>query len=141
MKTLFSKGILELEILLRKIWEIPGILHEWVFRRKALGWCKATSKILEKEVEEKTEKIRVLTSGHTIHLNQQETMMVEWAIEYKDFRKMIEEPKTKAIVRNTWRDLREKVKLHLKKDREPAKDDDETTLEMPVGPKSEEVEK
>lgn len=113
-------------------------LWEKIFRRKELQLYKTDIDLLEKERDILEETNRLLTSGHTIHLNQQETMMVEWAIEHGDFRKMIEEPKTKAIVRRTWRNLREKVKLHLKKDREPEKDDDDTTLEMPT---SKEVKK
>lgn len=105
-------------------------LWEKIFRRKELQKYRTSADLLEQERGILEETNRLLMSGYVIHLNQQETMMIQWAIEHGPFRKMIEEPKTKAIVRRTWRDLREKIKLHLKADHEPIKDDDETKVEV-----------
>ena len=85
---------------------------------------KTSAGLLEDDVDEKDRLIQLLTSGYVVHLNTQETMMILLAIEYKDFREMVKQPLTKAIVRRTWRDLREKIKLHLKEDH-VAKENDE----------------
>jgi len=103
-------------------------LIEAVFRRQELA-------DLKKEVETKNGLIKLLTSGYTIHLTQYETQMILWAIEFKPLRELIELPKTKAAVRIIWRDLREKIKQHLKevyKEDQKTEKDDETTLEAPT---------
>ena len=107
-------------------------LIEKIFRRKTLAKYKTTAGLLEDDVDEKERLIQLLTSGYVVHLNQQETLMILLAIEYKAFREMVKAPLTKAIVRRTWRDLREKIKLHLKEEHmkfkidAPPKKDDET---------------
>lgn len=91
-------------------------LIEKIFRRKALLKYKTSAGLLEDDVDEKDRLIELLTSGYVVHLNHQETLMILLAIEYKNFREKVEAPLTKAIVRRTWRSLREKIKLHIKED-------------------------
>ena len=91
-------------------------LLEKIFRRKALLKYKTSAGLLEDDVDEKDRLIQLLTSGYVVHLNHQEALMILLAIEYKNFREMVEQPLTKAIVRRTWRGLREKIKLYLKED-------------------------
>ncbi len=100
-----------------------GVIEK-IFQRKALLKYKTSAGLLEDDVDEKDRLIQLLTSGYVVHLNQQETMMILLATEYKDFREMVKQPLTKAIVRRTWRDLRDKIKLHLKEDHPPKEDDD-----------------
>lgn len=101
-------------------------LWEKIFRRKELAKYKTSAALLEKEVEEKENKIKLLTTGNSVALDQRERRMILSAIEYVPFRKSIELPQTQAHVRNIWRRTREKIQLSIKKeDREP-KENDET---------------
>lgn len=118
-------------------------LIEKIFRRKELAKYKSSAEILEKEVEEKAEEIGILTSGESIRLTQHEKRMVLLAIEEKPFRVQIELPITKAHIRVIYRELREKIKLHLKEDpvvdeireapeKEPEVKEDEETKEAKI---------
>lgn len=96
-------------------------LIEKIFKRKELEKYKNSASILEKEVEEKASIIAkqdlqliVLKSGQNINLTHNEKGMILNAIEHIPFREFIELPETKAILRITWRNLQEKIKLHLK---------------------------
>lgn len=124
MKTLFLKGILFLVILLKKLQRIFINFHEWIFKRKELLKYKTCAGLLEGEVETLGEIKRLLTSGESVNLTWNEKGMILNAIEYVPFKEGIELPETKAQTRITWRELREKIKLHMKEDM--VKEDDET---------------
>ena len=105
----------------KKIKRFPGYLWEKIFQRKELNRLAVSEHLLKKEVEEKAEHIekgedilKLLYSGDAIRLTHNEKGMILDAIEYVPFRETIELPETKAHVRITWRNLREKIKLHLK---------------------------
>jgi hypothetical protein len=83
-------------------------LIEKIFRRQELA-------DLKKEVKEKAAKIDLLLSGDLMYLDQHEKRMILAAIELPPFRARVELPATKAHVRIVWRDLREKLKMYIKK--------------------------
>lgn len=154
MKTIFLKVILSVVILLKKLQRIFINFHEWIFKRKELQQSKTMASLLEQEADlmastikiksEQIEKgeaiLNMLYSGDAVRLTHNEKGMILDAIEYVPFKEGIELPETKAQVRITWRELREKIKLHLKADpvvekmditpeAEPeAKEDDDTKL-------------
>ncbi len=101
---------------------------EKIFRRKELAKYKTSAALLEKEVDEKTEEIRLLTTGESVNLDQHERNMILSAIEYVPFREAVELPETKAMVRKIYRGLREKIQLCIKKEDgpQPVKENDET---------------
>lgn len=85
-------------------------LFEKIFRREELRLSRA-------EVSWLWKRVRLLTSGDSINLDQHEKRMILSAIEYTPFRKDIEAPVTRAYIRIVWRGLREKIKLSIKKER------------------------
>jgi hypothetical protein len=93
---------------------------EKIFRRKELA-------DLKDDVQEKAAQIKRLITGETMHLGQHERRMILRAIEAPTFKAIIEEPGTKAFVRIIYRQLREKLKMSIKKE------DHNTTLEVPTG--------
>jgi len=101
-----------------------GVIEK-IFRRKELVKYKTSAALLEKEVEEKEDLIKRLTTGNSVALDQPERRMILSAIEYVPFREAVELPETKAHIRNVWRRTREKIQLSIKKeDREPIEDDE-----------------
>jgi len=107
----------------KKIKRFIGDLIEKIFKRKELLKFKTQADLLEKEVEEKVniikgqaEIISKITTGKYVHLTQYEKRMILTAIENPAFKDWLETPATKAQDRITWRDLREKMKLHLKEE-------------------------
>ena len=117
--------------MIKKTKRFLGDLWEKIFKRKELQKFKTQADLLEKEVEEKesiiegqASQLRLLKSGDAVSLTHHEVGMIINAIEHKPFRDIIELPVTKAQTRIIWRDLRRKLKLHLKE--EPVKEDDET---------------
>ena len=106
-----------IERTLRKILETPGRLWEKIFRRKELQASKLDVSFLK-------DRVKLLTTGDSVDLDQHERRMILSAIEYVPFREAVELPETRAFTRNVWRGLREKIQLSIKKE------DDDTTLEV-----------
>ena len=91
---------------------------EKIFRRKELA-------DLKEDVQEKAAQIKRLTTGDSMHLDQHERRMILSAIEYVPFREAVELPETKAHVRAIWRELREKIKVSIRKEDDETKGEDE----------------
>ena len=121
-----------------KIKRILGDVWEKIFQRRELNRLAVSEHLLKKEVEAGEKVLKMLYSGDAVRLTHNEKGMILNAIEHIPFREFIELPDTKAHIRITWRELREKIKLHLKEDpvvdeireapeKEPeVKEDDET---------------
>ena len=92
-------------------------LFEKIFRRKELRETKTELWKSKSEVLSLEDRVKLLTSGNSINLDQHERRMVLSAIEHTPFRKDIEAPVTRAYIRTVWRGLREKIKLSIKKER------------------------
>lgn len=93
-------------------------LIEKIFKRKELA-------DLKEDVQEKKAQIKRLITGDSMHLDQHERRMIKTAIEFPAFRARVELPETKAHVRIVWRDLREKIKMSIKKEDDETKGADE----------------
>lgn len=107
--------------MLKKIKEFPGYLWEKIFRRKELRASQLNASFLK-------DRVKLLTSGDSVILDEHERNMILSAIEYVPFREAVELPETKAMVRKIYRKLREKIQLSIKKEDglQPTKEDDET---------------
>lgn len=69
------------------------------------------NKSLEKA---KANLLKTMTEGNAVYLTSFERQMILMAIEYAPYRDMIRLPKTKRFIRDTWRGLREKIKVSIK---------------------------
>ena len=56
----------------------------------------------------------LLTSGGSVHLTGYERSLIRMALDYTPFRDMMRLPQTRKFIRDTWRGLREKIRLSLK---------------------------
>lgn len=84
-------------------------LWEKTFRRKELQASKLNASFLK-------DRVKLLTTGDSVDLDQYERRMILSAIEYVPFREAIELPETRAFTRKVWRGLREKIQLSIKKE-------------------------
>lgn len=114
---------------MRRIKQWIKNLIEKIFRRKeladskeALDICKDHLDTCRKKRDLLIEMNTLLTTGDSVQLTQNERKMVLNAIEFKPFREVIEEPRTKRADRDTWKGLREKIKACL--DEVVSEDDD-----------------
>lgn len=113
--------------MLKKIKRIIGDLIEKVFKRMELHNIKLEASFLK-------DRVKHLTSGESVNLDQHERRMILSAIEYVPFREAVELPETKAYIRTIWRRLRRKIQLSIKKEDQPAKEGDEEIIPIPEKP-------
>lgn len=56
----------------------------------------------------------LLTSGGSVKLTLYEKNVIKMALDYEPFRDMMRLPQTRKFIRDTWRGLREKIRLSIK---------------------------
>lgn len=107
--------------LLKKITKYFIDLWEKIFRKKELEQLKKDLKMTQTLLDnfrDKTELLTkmntLLTTGEQVQLTQRERTMILFAIEFRPFKEVIQEPRTKREDRDTYRNLREKIKASLK---------------------------
>jgi len=77
--------------------------------RKSLKAIKCLEEFKAK-CEELTRMNDLLTSGESVKLTTYEKNLIKMALDYTPFRDMMRLPRTKKFIRDTWRDLRLKIK-------------------------------
>lgn len=77
---------------------------EKIFKRKELRESKLDASFLR-------DRVKLLTSGDSVALDQHERRLILLALEFKPFAAEIQMPATKFYIRGLWRRIREKIKL------------------------------
>lgn len=102
-------------------------LWEKIFRRKELRESKLDASFLR-------DRVKLLTSGDSVALDQHERRLILQALEFKPFAADVQTPATRFYIRGVWRGIREKIKLSIKKEDQAAKEGDEEIVPIPEKP-------
>lgn len=82
------------------------ILYKWIRQKKALKSLKAENADLRKN-------LKMYLTDTKVPLTQSERIMIRVALAHPGFKGWIEEPKTKAVYRIIYRDLKLKIKRSI----------------------------
>jgi len=102
-------------------------LVEKIFRRKELRESKLDASFLR-------DRVKLLTSGDSVALDQHERRLILQALEFKPFAMEIHTPATRFYIRGVWRRIREKIKLSIKKEDQVAKEVNGEIIPIPEKP-------